>query len=120
MKIKRVNIGEVIMQKVKEKKISSAAFARLISIDRQNIKKLIFEKNSIDTNKLCEICEVLDFDFFQYYKIEEVCNKKNYNELKEIKATLSVEFGEKKQDRSFRFLFGDNDIKIIDNTIIDS
>ena len=118
MKIERVDIGRSIRERVVENGISNAAFARMINIQRQNVEKTVFSKNSIDTDLLILISDVLDYNFFQLYQPEEDCNKKDYSQ-REVKATLTVEFGEKKQDRTFKFLFGDNNIEIVDNKIND-
>jgi transcriptional regulator with XRE-family HTH domain len=109
MKIKRVNIGEIIKNKVAEKGMSEAAFAKSINIQRQNIKKTVFSKNSIDTDLLISISESLEFDFFQYYRNSDSCNIKDYNE---VKGVLSIEFGKEKKDQVFRFVFGENNLEI--------
>ena len=31
----------------------------------------------------------------------------------EVKATLTIEMGQEKKDQVFRFIFGDNDVKIL-------
>jgi len=112
MKIERVNIGEIIKSKVKADEKSLAAFAKSIGKHRQNIEKTVFNKKSIDTNLLSLICEVLDFDFFQYYRFEKDSNIKDYN-LKEVKATLTIEMGNEKKDQIFRFIFGENNLEIL-------
>ena len=112
MKIERVNIGEIIKSKVKTDEKSLAAFAKKIGKQRQNIEKTVFNKRSLDTNLLALISETLDYDFFQYYRVEENCNTKNYN-LQEVKATLMIEMGQEKKDQVFRFVFGDNNLEIL-------
>jgi len=111
MKIERVNIGEVIKSKVKADEKSLAAFAKSIGKQRQNIEKTVFNKKSIDTDLLSLICEVLDFDFFQYYRFVKESNIKDYS-LKEVKATLTIEMGNEKKDQVFRFIFGENNLEI--------
>ncbi|OJV39611.1 MAG: hypothetical protein BGO29_04495 [Bacteroidales bacterium 36-12] len=112
MKIERVNIGEIIKNKVIAKEIPIATFAKSIGKQRQNIEKTVFNKQSLDTNLLAQICEVLNFNFFQYYQAEKEGNKKDY-ELKEVKATLTIEMGQEKKDQVFRFIFGNNDLEIL-------
>ena len=109
MKYKRVHIGEIIKEFVIERKLTPSKFAKMIGLQRQNIKKTIFMKSSIDTNLLSEIGEVLDFDFFKYYK--PVSNKKDY--IKPIRGKLSLEFGENRADQIFKFEFGENNIEIL-------
>lgn len=111
MRIKRVNIGEIIRNKVEVSGMSKAKFAESVGIQRQNIEKTVFSKHSIDTDLLCNICEVLDCNFFEYYSSNEVvCNKINYKQ--ELKAKLTIELGEERKDKVFRFVFGENDIEI--------
>lgn len=111
MRIKRVNIGEEIKKKVLERQQSIASFAKVIGIQRQNIEKTVFSKNSIDTDLLMRISEELDYNFFSYYTNEDTCNIINYNK-QELKATLTIELGEEKKDQVFRFIFGENNLEI--------
>ena len=106
MKITRVNIGAIVKDKVDETGMSQAEFARRIGIQRQNVVKTVFDKASLDTNLLCNISEVLDCNLFDYFKSNE------QNDKTELKATITIEMGKEKKDRSVRFVFGENDIKL--------
>jgi transcriptional regulator with XRE-family HTH domain len=108
MKIKRINIGEKVREKVKERGISVASFAKSIGIQRQNIESTIFGKNSIDTEKLALISEQLNFNFFQYYMDSVDRDEKHYNsnEIKEIKASITLQIGAEKQEETFSLFFG--------------
>lgn len=112
MKINRLNIGAEVQKKVKEKGITDSQFAKYLGIARQNIKKTVFEKRSLDTELLCRISEVLEYNFFDYYKSDSTCNNLDYITSREVKAVLTVEMGAEKQDRVFRFVFGNDNIKI--------
>ena len=68
--------------------MSKAKFAELLGIARQNIEKTVFQKHSLDTDLLC-------------------------NEKKEVKATLTIEMGAEKKEQVLRFVFGDNNIEIL-------
>lgn len=105
MKINRVNLGEVIRSLVNAKGLSDAAFAKLIGMQRQNVKKMVFEKHSLDTELLCTISEVLECNIFDYFK----CNKSDCTELR---ATLTIEMGQQKQDQTIRFVFGENSLEL--------
>lgn len=109
MKINRVHIGEIVRQLVEERKMSKASFAQSLNIQRQNIDKTVFSKNSIDTDLLCRISEVLDCNLFKYYTDDEMSNM---NGLQELKAIVSVELGPEKQDHIFRFVFGRNNVEM--------
>jgi len=111
MKIIRSNLGEIIREKVEKRGMSKAEFAKNVGIARQNIEKTVFQKHSLDTDLLCRVSEVLDCNFFDYFKNDDNCNK-NYNTTKELRATLTIEMGAEKQDKSFRFVFGENNIEI--------
>ena len=113
MKINRLYIGQEVRRKVEESGMSKAKFAELLGIARQNIEKTVFQKHSLDTDLLCNISEVLNCNFFDYYKSDSVCNKTDYKEKKELKATLSIEMGAEKKEQVFRFVFGDNNIEIL-------
>lgn len=107
MKLQRHNLGEIIRVLVKDKGLSDAKFAELIGLRRQNIKKTVFEKRSLDTDLLCTISEVLECNLFDYFKSNTV----DYTELK---ATLCIELGQQKQDKTIRFVFGENKVEIMD------
>ena len=106
MKIERVNIGEIIRNKVKDE-MSMAAFAKKIGLQRQNVEKTVFGKHSLDTDLLISISEVLNHDFFQYYKSDEDCNKKDYgvSQIKEVKASITLQVGDEKKEETFSFAF---------------
>ena len=107
MKIERINLGEIIREMVEEKGFSNAEFARQIGVQRQNIVKTVFEKPSLDTNMLCTISEVLGCNLFDYFKSNAA------NDKTELKATITIEMGKEKKDRTVRFVFGENDIEIL-------
>ncbi|MDY5632500.1 MAG: helix-turn-helix transcriptional regulator [Bacteroidaceae bacterium] len=108
MKIQRVNIGNEIFLRVKDKGLSQAQFADAIGLKRQNVKKTVFDKESVDTNLLCRISEVLDCNFFDYYK-----SNTDYDKQQELRATLTIELGKERKDKTFRFVFGENNIEIL-------
>ena len=107
MKIKRINIGEIIRDKVLEKGISKAAFAKSIGIQRQNIEKTVFERISLDTELLCRISEQLECNLFSYYQNEDGCNTTDYdiNRTKKIKATVTIDIEDIKQEKVIEFVF---------------
>lgn len=107
MKIKRINIGEIIRDKVLEKGISKAAFAKSIGIQRQNIEKTVFERISLDTELLCRISEQLECNLFSYYQSEDECNTTDYdiNRTKKLKATVTIDIEDIKQEKVIEFVF---------------
>ena len=113
MNINRLNIGEEVRKKVDENGLSKAKFAELLGIARQNIEKTVFQKHSLDTDLLCNISEVLNCIFFDYYKSDSRSKKKDYKDHMERRATVSLEMGSEKKEQVLRFVFGDNNIEIL-------
>ena len=117
MKYTHVIIGDIIKKMVAEKGLTSSAFAKLIGKQRQNMESTVFSKASIDTDLLKRISEVLDYDFFEYYRpIDEEkdnCNKKNYNDgdKEEIKATLTIELKKETKEQVLKLVFGENNFE---------
>ncbi len=105
MKMNNVNLGQIIFDLVEEKGLSHNQFAIQIGLKRQNVKKQVYLKQSLDTALVCRINEVLDCNLFDYYR----CDAKDYNPLK---ATVKIEMGEQTQEKTFTFLFGNNELKI--------
>jgi len=118
MEFQEVHIGSLIKREVEKRGVKFSSFAQSIGIQRQNVDRKVFSQKGIDTVLLEQISETLNYNFFNFYKTHEDCN--HFELQKELKATLTIEMGEEKQDRSFNFLFGNNNIKIKDNTITDS
>lgn len=113
MKINRLNLGEIVLQKVEESGMSKAKFAELVGIARQNVEKTVFSKHSLDTDLLCRISEVLDCNFFDYYRSDTESNTKDYTTPINLRAILTIEMGTEKQEKIFRFSFGKNEIEIL-------
>lgn len=57
-------IGQLIEEKVKASKIEVTTFAKAINKERSNVYD-IFKRDSIDTDLLKKIGQVLNYDFFQ-------------------------------------------------------
>lgn len=66
MKVNKVNIGLTIEQRLNELNMSKAEFGRLIGIPQQNVNRIL-TRVSIDTDKLIEISEALQYNFFKEY-----------------------------------------------------
>lgn len=62
-----VNIGLAIEQRVNELGISKSELARRLGIAQQNVNKVVFSKESLDTAKLMEVSKALDYNFFELY-----------------------------------------------------
>ena len=110
MNFNKINIGDEIRRVVNEKRLSNAAFAKELNIQRQNIERTVFLKSSLDTELLIRISEVLDYNFFALYF---ACNQNDYTEPLECKAVLTIEMGEAKASKKMTFRFGENNIEIL-------
>lgn len=61
-------IGLIIRDVLDKSGMKLTAFAARIGTTRQNVYK-IFEKDSISTHRLKRICEELEYDFFQHFRM---------------------------------------------------
>jgi plasmid maintenance system antidote protein VapI len=64
--MKKINIGDLIRNKLKEDGHSALWLAERLHCKRDKIYK-IFRKTSIDTELLQQISFVMGFDFFRHY-----------------------------------------------------
>jgi len=70
----KIHIGELILQKLKERERSVAWLAKKVYRDRSNLCKRL-KKDDINTKLLSLISSALDFDFSSYYS-EDFHNRK--------------------------------------------
>lgn len=66
MEATELHIGAEIEKKVRSVGITDAEFARRINTTRQNVQSL-YKRKSIDTEQLSNICQVLNYNFFEKY-----------------------------------------------------
>ena len=74
MTTSKIHIGSLIKQKVDEKSLSIAKFARLISRSRSAVYH-VYNCDSIDVELLRTISDVLDYDFIEIYYTKSSKNK---------------------------------------------
>lgn len=77
-----IHIGEHIKSIVERHDMSVSDFAKRINKSRVNVYS-IFNRNSIDTQLLQVISEVLDYDFFALFSKSNNAVIKRLNELEE-------------------------------------
>lgn len=65
-----IHIGQMIKEKVTEKRLSQEALGKMINTTKQNVGN-IYKRRSIDTQLLLKLCTVLEFDFFEAFYTEE-------------------------------------------------
>lgn len=95
-----VNIGLAIEQRVNELGISKSELARRLGIAQQNVNKVVFSKESLDTAKLMEISKALDYNFFDLYanlspKKTSLFNSTKLQSLINDKGHGNIEFASK-------------------------
>ena len=62
-----IHIGKLIKRVVKERGMTITEFGKRISTHRRNVYD-IFERESVDTALLQKVSDILEHDFFGYYK----------------------------------------------------
>ncbi|MCL2290709.1 MAG: helix-turn-helix domain-containing protein [Bacteroidetes bacterium] len=69
----KIDIGELIYQKLKEQDRSIVWLAKKVSCDESNLGKMLKGKRYINPDLLFNIADALDEDFFVYYskKLQE-------------------------------------------------
>ena len=97
---------------VKEKFKKDSDFAEKWGKSRQAVYDL-YKRETIDVNTLLEISKVLSYDFFELYQQQLPFYKKKDDVKEPIKATLQIELSQDKKDQVLRIVFGDNNLKIL-------
>ena len=101
-----IHIGRLIEQRIKEVGMTKAEFGRRINTSRQNVNTLL-KKNSLDTEMLWRISEVLNFDFFQcFLGAAKVTGAKKQPAGPVVK--LVIELPAWQQDRMLELVMGPN------------
>ena len=84
---KSINVGLAIEQRINELGITKSEFGRRIGIPNQNVNRIL-SKPSIDSDKLVEICNALDYDFFKLFSSSVENTKTSLLNITKIKSTL--------------------------------
>jgi len=83
-KDKIIDIGEIILQKLKNKGISVSWLADKVNCNKSNLKKTLLNTHFIYCGLLYKISIALEEDFFSYY------SQKMEEELEVVKYTKKV------------------------------
>jgi hypothetical protein len=84
-----IHIGQLIEQHFDASGLTLSAFAEKAYLQRQNVRKSVFAKNSIDTETLLRISKVLRHNFFQYYQTNLPGVSENYSAIEEANTDYS-------------------------------
>jgi transcriptional regulator with XRE-family HTH domain len=83
-----IHIGQLIKEKVTEKRLSQEALGKMINTTKQNVGN-IYKRRSIDTQLLLKLCTVLEFDFFDAFYTEEPLKSMRKKELDAFHTEVS-------------------------------
>lgn len=83
-----INVGLAIEQRINELGITKSEFGRRIGIPNQNVNRIL-SKSSIDSDKLVEICNALDYDFFKLFSSSVEERKSSLLNISKVKAILT-------------------------------
>ncbi len=87
-------IGQLIRKRLEASNMEVTAFAKAIDKERSNIYD-IFKRDSIDTNLLKKIGQVLNYDFFQELLEESTLEKLKLDQAtKKSKVLVEIEISE--------------------------
>lgn len=89
MTIPEVQIGEKVQQVFESRNMKLTDLADKLGTVRQNVYR-IFKKQDLDTGLLTRISEVLDHNFFHYYKTEERTGDDGNKELEATRLQLDL------------------------------
>ena len=84
-----IHIGQLIKEKVTEKRLSQEALGKMINTTKQNVGN-IYKRRSIDTQLLLKLCAVLEFDFFEAFYTEEPLKSMRKKETDAFNAELNA------------------------------
>lgn len=64
------NIGEKVKARAKQLRIGPTELGKMINTSKQNIYG-IYKRKSLDTETLRKLSAALDYDFFEFYRLNE-------------------------------------------------
>lgn len=88
--IPNINIGSLIAREFKRSGMTQVEFARRLNIPPSNVTR-IFKKETIETSKLMELCDILDYNFFSEYCSDLDNAKSGYSLKREIQIGTIIE-----------------------------
>jgi len=97
MKLSKVHIGEKINEVLYQKGISKAQLARLLEIKPQSVDYLL-KRKSIDTDMMYNISEILDYDFSELFRLNQMKSNQINFDINIEKTKILVELSVNKED----------------------
>lgn len=89
-----VNIGAAIENRLRELRLSKSEFSRMIDMPQQNVHRILRSKY-INTEKLVQISEVLNYNFFELY-----CDNPSINAVASGDSSIAAVNSEVQSDDS--------------------
>lgn len=71
-----INIGEKVKLRAKQLRIGPTELGKLINTSKQNVYGM-YKRKSLDTETLSKLSAALEYDFFEYYRINDDLVKTN-------------------------------------------
>ena len=84
-----IHIGQIIKERVTEKRLSQEALGKMINTTKQNVGN-IYKRRSIDTQLLLKLCVVLEYNFFEVYYSEEPLKTMRQKEIEAFNNEIKV------------------------------
>ena len=88
----KIHIGKIISKTLAERGMNKSEFARRINKTRQNVDDILL-RESLDTNLMLSVSNVLEHDLFQYYagQLKFKKNSSISKDLSGIKVNLELQ-----------------------------
>lgn len=103
-------IGQLIKDRLKAEKLTVIEFAEKLGTERSNVYS-IFKRDSIDTDLLKKIGQILNHDFFEYFLEDKTIEKIKLSEsIKKSKILVEIELNE---DEIMKVGFEEKVLKIL-------
>lgn len=64
--IEHINVGSAIEERRKQMKITKTELGRRINVPQQHVNRIL-ERETMETNKLVQVSEALEFNFFELF-----------------------------------------------------
>lgn len=89
---KKINVGHLIHEEVKAKKIESSRICKFMNCTEKEIEDM-YKATDLPTNILLKWCKLLEYDFFRIYSQHLILfstpkQKSNATDIKENKSSL--------------------------------
>ncbi len=109
-------VVENLRKIMRDRGLIQATMAQYAQTTPSQFSKILNGSVQISIWQLSNIATRLSMDIidlFTYPKRYVDLDSIRVDSKQEIKATLTIELGQEKKDQVFRFIFGDNDVKIL-------